>query len=164
MTPVTAHDVVRKSESSVSLIAEELARLGSKGDGILYPEDVVRAAKSTKSPLHNHFDWNDGVAAEKWRLEQARRLIRVYVTVIDADGPKEIRGYVSLSPDRMGKGGYRTMVDVLKNIRMRGQLLDDAIDDLQRLRTKYRALKELADVFAAISEIELKATGAISRR
>ena len=154
MTLSTTHKAVAKDK----MIADELSRLGSKGDGILYPEDVVRAAKPVNSPLHTYFDWEDGLAAWKWRLEQARRLIRVYITVIEADGPKESRAYVSLSSDRQGDGGYRAIVDVLENEEMREQLLADALGDLRRLKTKYASLQELASVFAAIDAIKVRRT------
>ena len=37
---------------------------------------VLDAARPASSPIHDCFDWNDSEAAEKWRLEQARELIR----------------------------------------------------------------------------------------
>ncbi len=142
-------------------VQEELERLRLLHGGVLMPELVVNAARYKSSPLHESFDWDDGEAAHKWRLEQARRLIRVYVPVIDANGPKEIRGYVSLSPDRMGEGGYRAMVDVLKNEDMREQLLADALDDLRRIKMKYAALNEVAAVFAAINAIKIRRPQAV---
>jgi hypothetical protein len=45
-------------------------------DGILRPESVVAAAKDPASPLHNYFTWDDVEAAHKYRLDQARALIR----------------------------------------------------------------------------------------
>ena len=45
-------------------------------DGILKPDAVIESAKDAKSPLHGFFDWDDSVAAAKWRIEQARELIR----------------------------------------------------------------------------------------
>lgn len=55
-------------------------------DGRLTPEEVVADAKDPKSPLHSYFDWDDDVAARKYRIAQARTLIRsvrVEVTIND---------------------------------------------------------------------------------
>jgi len=61
-------------------IAHELKSL--ERDGRLLPADVVNAARPTNSPLHPHFDWDDSSAAEKYRLDQARTLIRSVQTEV----------------------------------------------------------------------------------
>lgn len=45
-------------------------------NGRLTPHDVLDEARHPDSPLHARFNWDDESAAESWRLEQARRLIR----------------------------------------------------------------------------------------
>ncbi len=79
--------------------------------GKLTPGDVVAAARESDSPLHDCFEWDDSKAAECWRLEEARGLIRsvlVKITTTDArviSVPVYVRdpsvgdeqGYVSLS-------------------------------------------------------------------
>lgn len=47
---------------------------GTDNEGRLRPSDVVHAAKSPASALHPHFEWNDKVAAGKYRLDQAREI------------------------------------------------------------------------------------------
>lgn len=58
-------------------IARTLARLAKAGRGILTPDAVVEAASDPGSPLHDYFEWDDTEAARKYRLDQARTLIRV---------------------------------------------------------------------------------------
>lgn len=65
---------MRFSEEKV--IANRLAQLERDGGGRLTPEAVVEDAKDEKSPLHRHFEWDDSEAARKYRLGQARDLIR----------------------------------------------------------------------------------------
>ena len=55
-------------------VVAALAELESSG-GRLTPNGVVEAARDAASPLHYHFEWDDSVAAEQHRLDQARRLI-----------------------------------------------------------------------------------------
>lgn len=135
-------------------VRDELERIRGRNDGLLRPEDVVKAAKPKSSPLHDKFDWDDGTAAHNWRLEQARHLIRVFVQVIDTgEGNTESRMFVALSSDRPGGGGYRVLTDVLGDDALRGALLQDAFDDMRRFTQKYSTLVELADVFKAINRV-----------
>ena len=56
-------------------VAEALAKVATE-DGMLKPEAVVNAARDEKSPLHPCFTWDDGKAAEKQRMHEARLLIK----------------------------------------------------------------------------------------
>lgn len=47
--------------------------------GAVKPGALVEAARPKESPAHPGFTWNDKKAAEQYRLEEARRWIRVVV-------------------------------------------------------------------------------------
>ena len=49
---------------------------GLEKSGRITAPAVLDAARPASSPIHDCFDWYDSEAAEKWRLEQARELIR----------------------------------------------------------------------------------------
>ena len=139
-----------------SAIRDELLRLAKLHGGELRPEAVVEAARPTTSPLHDSFEWRDSAAAQQWRIQQARMLIRVVVKYeAGRDGEEvECRVFVSLTPDRKANGaGYRVMTTVLSNAEYRAQLLADARAEMQVFREKYRALTELAAVFAAMKSV-----------
>lgn len=146
----------------MSPIQQEIERLQKKYGGLLKAPDLVKEAKSPSSPVHDCFEWDNSAAAYNWRLEQARHLIRVYVTVIDADGPKECRAFVSLSADRATGGGYRTMVSVLNDDALRANLVADAMDEMERFRNKYASLKELAAVFDAMDRVMSKSKATVA--
>lgn len=55
--------------------AEYLKSLSS-ADGIIDPEGVVALARDPSNPLHERFEWDDGVAGHQHRVDTARRLIR----------------------------------------------------------------------------------------
>ena len=44
---------------------------------------VLRDAKKARSPLHDHFEWDDGEAAQQYRLNQARYVLRSVVVLRD---------------------------------------------------------------------------------
>lgn len=122
-------------------------------DGMLDPHDVVNAARSPDSPLHQHFTWDDSEAAEKHRLHEARQLIRVTIETLPVDGKDvETRTFVSLSSDRKA-GGYRLTTTVLSDDELRARLLEDALRELRSFEAKYRALKELSKVITPIRKI-----------
>ena len=132
-------------------IQEELARLMKLGGGILRPVEVVKAAKPKKSPLHDCFEWDDEKAGHEYRLNQARHLI-VSVVVV-ASGGEMLQAHISLKPDRYSPGGgYRAMVDVLSDKELRAQMLAEALAELEVFRRKYKDLKELAGIFAAMKK------------
>jgi hypothetical protein len=140
-----------------NIIAAELRRIANENEGILKPEAVVDAARPKDSPLHDQFDWNNSEAAQKWRLHQARNLIRVTVEWLNVPGkdePVEIRPFVSLTPDRKSEGGgYRETLVVLRSKESREQLLADALAELDAMEQKYAVLHELAEVFAAARKV-----------
>ena len=65
----------------------------------LTPQLVVNAARPADHPLHSRFEWDDAVAGEAWRREQAAELIRrvriVYKTNPNTGERSSVRAYVS---------------------------------------------------------------------
>ena len=54
-------------------VAEEI------GFGKFTPMEVLEKAKDETTELHKCFEWNDSIAAEKYRLEKAKNIIRMLV-------------------------------------------------------------------------------------
>jgi hypothetical protein len=144
-------------------IAQELERIAAANGGLYKPAAIVKAAKDPKSPLHDQFDWSDSSAAQKYRLDQARRLIRVHV-VVTHEEHEPVRAFVSLRPDRLNGNGYRALSDVLKSKPLSQQLLDDALDELRAMRRKYATVQELTGVWDLVDEIDKKTKRAPARR
>lgn len=132
----------------------ELIRINS--GGVLQAEDVVEYAKDPDTALHQEFEWDDNEAAHQFRLEQARRVIRLSITVVrNVDSERPVPMYVSLVPDRVKSGGgYRPFVDVMSDEEQRLQLLKQALGEFNRVRRKYEHLVELTPIFTAIDDVE----------
>lgn len=82
--------------------------------GKLTAHDVVRAARNPESPLHSCFEWDDSKAAEQWRLEQARSLIRsveVRITVQDG-GTVSVPVYVRDPARDTEEQGYTALESI----------------------------------------------------
>ena len=69
-------------------------------EGRLSPPDVVTEAQNPDSLLHEFFEWDDGIAGAKYRLEQARTLIRrvKFEILVDEVTVQSVR-YIS-EPDK----------------------------------------------------------------
>ncbi len=129
-------------------IAAELELVARASRGRLDPKRVVAWARANRrSSLHSCFQWNDGKAAEAYRIWQARELI-VSVEVVYRDG-KRRQSWVSPVTFR-GRGGYCRLVDVMDDTALRAGLLAQALAELEAVCAKYEDLCELAGVRAAV--------------
>ncbi len=134
-------------------IEAELESIRKHNRCILRPRAVVDFARDPKTALHAKFQWDDGKAADEYRLWQAREIISVAVRVIGND-PKPIRTYVSLVDDRARKGGgYRALVDVLSDTQLRKRMIAQALAEYTALGEKYERLKELQPIRKAVQQV-----------
>jgi hypothetical protein len=113
-----------------------LERLANQNNGILLVDDVIEAAKDKSCVLHNHFEWDDTEAANSFRREQARSLIRRCKITLVENSSAEIRVFTSLPSDRESGGGYRLTSTVLNDQQMRLELIHDIELTIARWRTK----------------------------
>lgn len=131
------------SNRTTALTQELLALRGE--DGLVYPREAVEwARRHKKSALHAQLLWDDTQAAEEYRVWQVRSLIAIHI--VDAEGDRRL---VSLSIDRVKDGGYRAIEDLAENVDFRQVMLNDALEELDRLQRKYSRLKELDRVWEA---------------
>lgn len=144
-------------------VRAELARIAAEHDGLLFPAHVVEAAQPEDSPIHDRFEWDDSEAGIRYRMWQARQLIRVHVVVGPEPGVEPVRAYVSLSTDRIAAGGYRAIVDIRSSDELYQVMLRDAIDELERMRRKYESIRELRPVFRAVDRVASKHKPAAAR-
>lgn len=132
-------------------IKAEIDRLNS--GGVIRPADVVRAARNSHSALHDCFTWDDGEAAEQYRLIEARNLLRVCVLTEEIAG-SNVRAFVSLTSDRAKDGGgYRTIADVMSDSDLREQMLSDALVQLRNMQQRYKSISQLDRVWDALDEV-----------
>lgn len=126
------------------------------GRDIITAKELLDESRDPNAPLHSCFEWDDSIAAEKYRLEQARKLIAsVEIRYVD-DYQKQttpVRCFVnvqSVAPKREGLFAY--IEAVLQNPDYRKQMLSNALIELRNFQKKYSDLKELSGVNKAIDE------------
>ena len=129
-----------------------------KNDGEVTAEHVVKAAKAARHVLHDEFEWDDKAAAHEHRLATARHMVRCLVVVRDDTSttrPQRMYEVVQKpqeKPRERKKFAYKTVEDILQDEDLRAELLNRALQELIRIRNRYRDLQELAIVMRAIDE------------
>jgi len=113
--------------------------------GFLTPQLVVQKASAEDSSMHNYFTWNDTEAGSKYRLWQARQLIKdVRVTI---EGKKvNMFHHIKVSIDGQDKEAYLNVEKILNDENLREQVLLSAIKEIQYWQKKYNDIKELRGV------------------
>lgn len=119
------------------------------GDKSVSPEEVLNKARNEKSELHKCFEWNDGVAAEKYRLQQARMIINLLVIKTENKDDEPIRVFQISSE----KNVYQPTRFFIQNPDEYQILLRRAKGELQAIRNRYKTLSELEAVFDAIDNL-----------
>lgn len=116
----------------------------SNPEGLLTAEDVVTTAAHPDHPLHKFFEWDETEAAHKYRLMQARALIRKVTVIAPDDDEKPMPKYVSLRKDRAREhGGYRETKEVVNSRELLTQLEETAKADIDGTLRRYEMLKTL---------------------
>lgn len=126
--------------------------------GELTPATVVDAAADPDNPLHVAFEWDDTLAAQKHREQQARMLMNsIYCVRIEEGDPDatETVAFLSVSVADEGRMYLPTTV-VMSDVDYRQQALHDALMSLKGWQRRYRHLTELARVFDAIEAVAAK--------
>lgn len=136
----------------------ELDRI-ARSDGLLRPERVVEVARDPENPLHTQFEWDDSEAAQLYRVQQARGLIRVYVTHLPRVDRK-VRAYVSTPSDRATTGGYRPVQEVMDSPAWTAEMFNEVEAKIRGLRRSYAYLAFLSPLFdrleAAVSQFRVE--------
>lgn len=128
-------------DANPQTIGTALAAIAESAKGELTPLAVVNSARPKNSPLHKHFEWDDALAAEAHRLDQARNLIRI-VSVKDASTEEGMtRAFQSIA----SKSGtsYRHIEEIKSSVELQLALLRQAEGDLQAFEKRYRSLTDV---------------------
>lgn len=119
------------------------------GNDKITPQEMIEKARNEQSELHKCFEWNDTVAAEKYRLQQARTVLSMLVFKPKTEEEQPVRIF-SLTTE---KSTYQPTKQFLVQADEYQDLLKRALVELEAFKRKYRTLNELEEVFKAIEEL-----------
>lgn len=114
--------------------------------GMLTPELVVDEARDEAHPLHARFEWDNAVAGEAWRREQAAQLIRsVRVKYAEtSSGPRDVRAFVAMPQADSRSQQYEPVESVLADPIQRAILLRDMEREWKTFKARYSHMAEFA--------------------
>lgn len=116
--------------------------------GELTPRLVIAEAADPSHPLHDRFEWDDEVAADAYRIDQAHRLIqRVKVTKVEGDNAPSVRAFQAVRTDDGYK--YEPSEKVAEDPFQRKLVLAD-------MEREWRTLKARYDMFVEFTEMVLR--------
>lgn len=117
-------------------------------NGGLTPARLVDVSRAEDAPLHPLFEWNDGVAAEKYRETQAAQMIRFLS--VKTEQQEEVRAFVRVVDEKKQYTNIETAISIpdYKEV-----LLEQAKREMICFTAKYRTLEALETVVSAMDEI-----------
>lgn len=112
--------------------------------GKLTPALVVDEARDEAHPLHSRFEWDDAVAGEAWRRQQAHELIRsvrvVYKEADEKNSEHSVRAYHAVRSEK--EYVYEPVEKVAKDDFTRQLVLKDMEREWRALRRRYEQFEE----------------------
>lgn len=133
------------------VVGEECERI-ERENGILTTGALVDSARDESSELHPLFEWDDKIAGEQWRNQQAKVVLSCLKITVKSDEneePKKIRAFVNTNPDR-SRGVYMNVEDAMNDYESRNGVLIRAKRELRAFLDKYEGIKELDDLTSEI--------------
>lgn len=161
-----------KPKVSADIVGNALDRMRRESDdGTVNAEMLLEYSRPTDSETHDLFEWNDGIAAEKWRMYQSGRIInQLEVTMVRIskdpvempmptiegfDKPIVSQAFINIAQrGPANRGSYTDAMTAFQNESYRNRVLSNAKSELEAFKRKYERFEELADVFAAINRFE----------
>ena len=124
--------------------ANEIMSIG----GEITRESVLEKARDENTELHKCFEWNDSIAAEKYRLVQAGEVIRFLV--IEEDEKPHDRPEIRIFHITDKSEGYKPVQYIVKHESEYEKLLAKAWAELRAFKAKYACLEELREILDLI--------------
>lgn len=124
--------------------------------GTLTKENFLEYSRPVDSDTHALFDWDDSVAAEKWRLKQSGDCITHISIRYENDGKEDnAPAFVNVQVSHE-KGQYKPIAVAFNNADDRKAVIKRAMNELNTFQYKYKSYKEFSKIFADIDNLKLQ--------
>lgn len=115
---------------------------------------LLEQAKEKDNPLHDLFEWDNSVAAEKYRLVQARIIINEIKIMVE---DKVMYGFENVTvkvSETDSKRVYQPINDIMDNEETRNQILLRGIQAQKYWKQQYSNLIEFKGIVKEIERVE----------
>lgn len=124
-------------------------------DGAVTRESFLEASRAEDSPTHSMFEWDDAIAAEKFRLNEASKIIgALQIVYDDADGTeRSVSGFINVKNEK--RAVFKNVVDALSDQESRELIIARLRREVESLIERNRNIEELADILReALASLE----------
>ena len=135
-------------KANAEKVYEEINSIGEE----YTPESIVEYAENPFTELHKCFEWDDEIAANKYRVEQARKICRCLVITTQTKSGETVAVRV-ISNSGEYDNIYRPTVRMVKNEDQYLKLLQQAKVELIQFKKRYRIIRELDSIFEEIDSL-----------
>lgn len=117
----------------------------------LTPKNLVDASRDENAPMHSAFEWDDAIAGEKWRIQEARTHINHLEIVIETHAKKPTtRAYVMYDTAKPYEDIKTVLADPVKS----NQFFEMGMKMLTDFKRRYSEVKEFAQIITDIETLE----------
>ena len=134
-------------KTAAEIVGAECERLANENR--LTAKELVNESRPKSAPLHNEFEWNNKIAGELYREQQARHLINSVVIINERKEPQRVFFNIEVKAPE-----YHSIDTILQSEDKRSALLTTALRELEAFQMKYRQLDELCGVFNEIEKLK----------
>lgn len=129
-----------------------------KRDGLVTREAFLDASRDEKSPTHSMFEWDDTIAAEKWRLDESRKIITALQIVYEDNNKQEKTAPAVINVVAEKTAKYQNIITALSAEESRELIIKRLKNEVSQLIERNRHIDELADILRdALNELEVSA-------
>lgn len=163
-------------KTSADTVGKALAKIEER-DGSVTSKAFLEYSRPEESETHSMFEWDDSIAAEKYRLSQSGRIInqlqieivrtgdsvpmQTSVEVNNGELIQKVSAFVNVMPkSTRGFATFNNTISALNDKVKRDAVLANAMSDLESFMEKYQTLDELSGVINSIKEFKETQKGA----
>lgn len=136
-----------------NIVGQEVQKL-EKEKGSFTRQDMVDRARKKSNPMHDLFEWDDSIAAEKFRCKQAGEILSNLKIVVEGDGQQVSRAWVNVKKIAPNcKAQYVNIEVAMKDEETKTTVFENALKELENFKRKYENLHEFEALFDEIDKL-----------
>ncbi len=117
--------------------------------GTMSPQSLIELARPSDSEIHHYFEWDDKIAADKFRLHQARNILLSIAVEVDGS---DVRAFHNISLGEANDRMYYTFDKAITNTNLWNEVIASALREAQAWKKRYQVYKELRLISEAIEK------------
>ena len=136
-------------KANAQAVYDEINSIGAE----YTPADIVEKAKDEATELHKCFEWDDRIAANKYRIAQAGNIVRCLVVVREKVNVKELPRTRAIVSTNKRENTYEPVLVTVTHRDSYDRLLEQALRELNAFRSKYANIRELESIMEEIEDL-----------